>query len=141
MNQIILLGNMTRNPEITINQKGKKFAKYDIAVNRSFKSGNGPETDYFHCISFGKQADFLEKYFQKGSRILIVGRAQNNNYTNKNGEKVYSYQVITEKVEFGDTKRATPIEATPAGEPQASNVTEDFTNIEEMVGNSEMPFS
>ena len=83
----------------------------------------------------------MEKYFQKGSRILIVGRAQNNNYTNKNGEKVYSYQVITEKVEFGDTKRATPIEATPAGEPQASNVTEDFTNIEEMVGNSEMPFS
>ena len=72
---------------------------------------------------------------------MIVGRAQNNNYTNKNGEKVYSYQVITEKVEFGDTKRATPIEATPAGEPQASNVTEDFTNIEEMVGNSEMPFS
>ena len=106
MNQIILLGNMTRNPEITINQEGKKFAKYDIAVNRSFKSGNGPETDYFHCISFGKQADFLEKYFQKGSRILIVGRAQNNNYTNKNGEKVYSYQVITEKVEFGDTKKS-----------------------------------
>ena len=135
MNQIILLGNMTRNPEITINQEGKKFAKYDIAVNRSFKSGNGPETDYFHCISFGKQADFLEKYFQKGSRILIVGRAQNNNYTNKNGEKVYSYQVITEKVEFGDTKRAT------RGATAASNVTEDFTNIEEMVGNSEMPFS
>lgn len=141
MNQIILLGNITRNPEIIINQDGRKYAKYDIAVNRSFKTANGQETDFFHCVSFGKQADFLEKYFQKGSRILVVGKAQNNNYTNKNGEKVYSYQVITEKVEFGDTKRAIPIEATPARETQASNVTEDFTNIEEMVGNSEMPFS
>lgn len=65
MNQIILLGNMTRNPEITINQEGKKFAKYDIAVNRSFKSGNGPETDYFHCIILESRQIFWKNTFKK----------------------------------------------------------------------------
>ena len=65
MNQIILLGNMTRNPEITINQEGKKFAKYDIAVNRSFKSGNGPETDYFPLYQFWKAGRFFGKILSK----------------------------------------------------------------------------
>lgn len=141
MNQIILLGNLTRNPEIIVNQEGKKIGKFDLAVNRSFRSENGPDTDFFHCVSFGKQVDFLEKYFQKGSRILVVGRAQNNNYTNKNGEKVYSYQVISEKLEFGDTKRAGNTEKTPADSMQGANVADDFTSIGEMVGTPEMPFS
>ncbi len=110
MNKIILLGNVTREPEIK--RKGRDdgkdmvIAKFDLAVNRKYKKHGEPETDFFHCTSFGKQAEFVEKYFHSGSRLLVVGRVQNNNYTNKQGDKVYGFNIITEDVEFGQKKNS-----------------------------------
>ncbi len=127
MNKIILLGNMTRDPEIIRKQKedGSEMviARFDLAVGR--KQKGEADSDFFHCTSFGKQAEFIENYFHSGSRLLVIGRVQNNNYTNKDGNKVYGFNVITEDVEFAQKKnsdrkqRAGDIPSVPDGEIQA----------------------
>ncbi|MCR5691106.1 MAG: single-stranded DNA-binding protein [Eubacterium sp.] len=101
MNKIILMGYLSKDPELQVSQgeKETKFARFDIAVNRR---KNKNEADFFHCTAFGKMAEFIEKYFHKGSRMLVSGRMESNDYTNKNGEKVYGYQVLVEEVEFGE---------------------------------------
>jgi single-strand DNA-binding protein len=108
MNKIILLGNMTREPRTTRkkNEEGKEvvITKFDLAVNRN--NNREAEADFFHCTSFGRQAEFVERYFHKGSRVLVIGRVQNNNYTTKDGDKVYGFSIITEEVEFAQKKSA-----------------------------------
>lgn len=106
MNKTILLGNLTREPEMRYSQGEKSIAitRFTVAVNRRFTREGEPDTDYFSCTAFGKQAETIEKYFHKGSRILVSGRLQNDNYTNKNGEKVYSVQLIVEEVDFPERK-------------------------------------
>lgn len=113
MNKIILLGNMTREPKTTRkkNEDGNEvvITKFDLAVNRKIKREGDADTDFFHCTSFGKQAEFVEKYFHSGSRVLVVGRVQNNNYTTKEGNKVYGFSIITEEVEFAQKKSAAKV--------------------------------
>lgn len=105
MNKLILMGNFTRDPEIRYSQNDNKaVARFTIAVSRRYKQEGQPESDFFNCVAFGKTAEFVEKYFHKGMRALVVGRIQNDNYTNKNGEKVYSVQMIVEEIEFGEKK-------------------------------------
>ncbi|MCR5625311.1 MAG: single-stranded DNA-binding protein [Lachnospiraceae bacterium] len=106
MNKIILMGNLSKKPKLhkSEGEKAISITRFDIAVNRKGKSKENSEADFFHCTAFGKTAEFVEKYFDKGSRMMLVGRVENNNYTNKQGEKVYSYQVVVEEVEFADTK-------------------------------------
>lgn len=105
MNKLILMGNFTRDPEIRYSQNDNKaVARFTIAVSRRYKQEGQPESDFFNCVAFGKTAEFIEKYFHKGMRTLVVGRIQNDNYTNKNGEKVYSVQMIVEEIEFGEKK-------------------------------------
>lgn len=110
MNKIILLGNMTREPKTTRkkNEDGSEtvITKFDLAVNRRSKQGGNTDVDFFHCTSFGRQAEFVEQYFHSGSRVLVVGRVQNNNYTTKEGNKVYGFSIITEEVEFAQKKSA-----------------------------------
>lgn len=108
MNKIILCGNLTRDPEIRYTQgdKSMAIARFSLAVNRRFKTQNDPDADFFNCTAFGKQAEFVEKYFKQGSRMALCGRIENNNYTNKNGEKVYSVQVIAEEIEFAEKKQS-----------------------------------
>lgn len=127
MNLIFLLGNVTRNPEEKQVKKGDKtitVTKFDLAVNRPYSKSGEQVADFFHCVSFGKQAEFVTKYFKKGSRMVVVGRAQNNNYTNKNNEKVYGYQIVTEKVFFGEQAKKT--NQTEELEPEM-----DFENMED----------
>ncbi len=105
MNKVILLGNLTRDPEVRYSQgSNMAIARFSLAVNRRFPREGEPDSDFFNCTAFGKTAEFVEKYFHKGSRMSLVGRVQNDNYTNKNGEKVYSVQIIAEEVEFAERK-------------------------------------
>ena len=110
MNKIILLGNMTRNPKTTRKtaEDGSEvvITKFDLAVNRRSKRAGEADADFFHCTSFGRQAEFVERYFHSGSRVLVIGRVQNNNYTIKEGSKVYGFSIITEEVEFAQKKSA-----------------------------------
>ena len=100
MNKVILMGRLTREPEM-FGQKSK-VARFCLAVDRNYGED---ETDFFSCVSFGKQAEFVEKYLKKGTKILLSGRLQNNSYEDKQGNKVTSTQIITEEIEFAESKK------------------------------------
>ena len=100
MNKVILMGRLTREPEM-FGQKSK-VARFCLAVDRSYGED---ETDFFNCVSFGKQAEFVEKYLKKGIKVLVTGRLQNSSYEDKQGNKVTSTQIITEEVEFCESKK------------------------------------
>ena len=108
MNKIILMGRLTRDPEVRYSQgeNSLAIARFSLAVNRTFKRQGDPEADFFNCTAFGRQAEFAEKYLKQGTKILLSGRVQNDNYTNKEGQKVYSVQIIAEEIEFAESKAA-----------------------------------
>lgn len=141
MNKIILLGNLTRDPEIRYTQGENPLAvaRFSMAINRKFARQGDTDVDYFNCTAFGKQAEFVEKYFHKGSRMLLTGRVQNDNYTNNNGEKVYSIQVIAEEIEFAERKnRATDHGSNGFSDHSAAS--KDFMNISDGIENG-LPFN
>jgi single-strand DNA-binding protein len=116
MNNVILMGRMTRKPEINAGEKGKS-ARFTLAVNRRFKNKDGQiEADFIPCVVFGKTPDFVEKYFDQGSAALVTGRIQTGNYTNKEGQKVYTTDVIVSDIEFAGSKSSTSESAAPADE-------------------------
>ena len=88
MNKIILMGRLTRDPEVRTGN-GSTVARYTLAVDRRFKRDGDPDADFFNCTAFGKGAEFAEKYLKQGTKIAITGRIQSDNYTNKDGQKVY----------------------------------------------------
>ena len=148
MNKVILMGNLTRDPEIRYSQgeNSLAIARFRIAVNRRFSRQGDTDTDFFDCTAFGRQAEFVEKYFHKGSRMLLYGRVQNNNYTNNNGEKVYSVQIIAEDVEFAERKSAADANANQGGtfgggapQPNAA-ANDDFMNIPDGIEDG-LPFN
>ena len=105
MNKVIVIGRLTRDPEIRYGQaNGTAIASYSLAVNRRFKRDGEPDADFFNCVCFGKNAEFVEKYLVQGSKIAIVGSIQNENYTNKDGQKVYSTKIIVDEMEFAESK-------------------------------------
>lgn len=108
MNKVFLSGNLTQDPEVRYSQSGTAFAKTGIAVRRPYsKNNDGQEnTDFFNLTVFGKQAEFCGRYFRKGSRVLVEGRIQNDNYEDKNGVKHYRVSIIVENIEFADSKRS-----------------------------------
>ena len=144
MNKVILLGNLTRDPEIRYSQGEKQMAvaRFSIAVNRRFANDGETNADFFNCTASGKTAEFIEKYFRQGSRMSLVGRIENNNYTNKNGEKVYSVQIMVEEVEFAERKSAqsnnqTQNQNQPA---QTNGGDDDFMNIPDGIEDG-LPFN
>lgn len=144
MNKVILMGNLTRDPEIRYSQgeNSLAIARFSIAVNRRFSRQGDTDTDFFNCTAFGKQAEFVEKYFKQGSRMLLTGRVQNDNYTNKNGEKVYSVQIMVEEVEFAERKSAqSNNQAQNQNQPaQANGADDDFMNIPDGIEDG-LPFN
>lgn len=94
------------------------IASFSVAVNRKFKRDNEPEADFFNCTAFGKQAEFIEKYLKKGTKILLSGRLQNDNYTNKEGQKVYGVKVMVEEIEFAESKGTADAETQQTTQPQ-----------------------
>lgn len=132
MNSVILMGRLTRDPEIRYSQGANAMAigRFSLAVDRRVKREGQPEADFFNCVSFGKQAEFVEKYLHQGTKVVISGEFQNNNYTNGKGEKVYSYQLMVNTIEFAESKssQSQAENPTPAAQPQnaASDGFEDF---------------
>lgn len=105
MNLVILMGRICKDPDITSSQSGTTIARYSIAVDRRFKKEGEPTADFFTCVSFGKQAEFVDRYLKKGTKIVVTGELQNNNYTNKDGQKVRDNRIIIEEIEFAESKK------------------------------------
>ena len=108
MNRVILMGRLTRDPEVRYSQGANNMAiaRFSIAVDRRFKREGEADADFFNCTAFGKQAEFVEKYLHKGVKILLEGRIQNDNYTNKDGQQVYSVRVMVDNLEFAESNNA-----------------------------------
>lgn len=108
MNKVILMGRLTRDPEVRYSQgaNATSVGRFSIAVDRRFKREGEPDADFFNCVAFGKQAEFVEKYLRKGIKIVISGRIQNNNYTNKDGQMVYGIRIMVDEIEFAESKSA-----------------------------------
>ncbi len=108
MNKVILMGRLTRDPEVRYSQGANQtaVARFSVAVDRRFKREGEPDADFFNCTAFGKQAEFIERYMRKGVKVVLSGRIQNDNYTNKEGQMVYSVRVMVDEVEFAESKNA-----------------------------------
>ena len=142
MNKIILLARLTRDPEVRYSQgeKSTAIASFSVAVNRKFKREGEPEADFFNCTAFGKQAEFVEKYLKQGTKVVLSGRLQNNNYTNKEGQKVYSVQIMVEEIEFAESKAAASNNNGPSFNPEGVTDPNGFYNIPESLA-EELPFA
>ena len=139
INKVILMGRLTRDPEMRVLQGENtlSIARFSLAVDRKYQKGGEKETDFFNCTVFGKQADFVDRYLKQGTRILVTGRVQNDNYTNKEGQKVYSVQIIVEEIEFAESKNA---ESKPVDRPKEGNDEGQWMNIPDGIV-EELPFN
>ena len=140
MNKVILIGRLTRDPEVRYSQGNEPMAiaRYTLAVDRKAKKKEGEaNADFISCVAFGKAGEFVEKYLKKGSKILVEGRIQTGSYTNKEGQKVYTTDVIAEGHEFVESAKASE------GKPREDEPREDeatgFMNIPDEIG-EELPF-
>lgn len=108
MNKVILIGRLVRDPEVRYSQgqNSMAVARYSLAVQRKFKREGDPECDFISCVVFGKNGEFAEKYLQKGVKIAVEGHIQTGSYTNKDGVKVYTTDVIIDSQEFAESKNA-----------------------------------
>lgn len=106
MNTVIFMGRLTADPDIRSTRDGKPVGAFSIAVDRRFRRDGDPEADFFRCTAFGKLAEFVEKYLKKGTKIVLRGTIQNNNYTDRQGVKRYDTQVIADSIEFAESKKS-----------------------------------
>lgn len=105
MNKLILMGRLTKDPDIRYTQDSKPIAKFNLAVDRRFKKENQPEADFFQMTAFGKIAEFVEKHLKKGVKVITESVIQNNNYTDESGTTHYGFSIIVESIEFCESKK------------------------------------
>lgn len=106
MNKVVLVGRLTRDPEVRYSQgdSSTAVARYTVAVDRRFKRDNEPTADFIPCVVFGRSAEFAEKYFRQGMRVSVSGRIQTGSYTNKDGVRVYTTDIVVEEQEFAESR-------------------------------------
>lgn len=144
MNKVVLVGRIVRDPEVRYSQgeNPTAVARYTIAVDRRFKRDGEPTADFINCVTFGKSAEFVEKYFRKGLRISISGRITTNSYTNKDGIKVYTTEVTVEDQEFAESKAESEANKTSNQQSVPTNASSGggFMNIPDGI-EEELPFN
>lgn len=144
MNRVILMGRLTRNPEVrwSRGERAIVIARYTLAVDRRSRrnqDGRSEQTaDFINCVAFDRAGEFAEKYFKQGQRILISGRIQTGSYVNKDGQKVYTTEVIVEEQEFADSRgRSAPTEESAQG----TDIGDGFMSIPEGIEDEGLPFT
>ena len=156
MNKVILMGRLTRNPEVrySAGDRSMAIARYTLAVDRRFarrgEDNNGATADFISCVAFGRSAEFAEKYFHQGLKVVVTGRIHTGSYVNKDGQKVYTTEVVVEDQEFAESKASSDsyaaahprTEAAPATSmPSPSAASADgFMNIPDGI-DEELPFN
>ena len=147
MNKVILMGRLTRDAEVRYSQgeNSTAIARFSLAVDRRFRRDGDEQTaDFINCVAFGRTAEFLERFGRKGTKFVLDGRIQTGSYTNKDGQRVYTTDVVAENVEFAESKAASAEHAAnfaPADRPSPSNAVSDgFMNIPDGI-DEELPFN
>ncbi|MCR5823870.1 MAG: single-stranded DNA-binding protein [Lachnospiraceae bacterium] len=145
MNRVILMGRLTRDPNVSYAQKDNSaIARFTLAVDRRVSRNNDsnqPTADFISCVTFGKQAEFAEKYLRQGTKVALEGRLQTGSYTNKEGQKVYTTDVMVDNIEFAESKNAQGNGSGQAYErPQPSGTDSGFMNIPDGI-DEELPFA
>ena len=138
MNKVVLVGRLTRDPEVRYSQgnNATAVARYTVAVDRRFKRDGEPTADFIPCVVFGRSAEFAEKYFHQGIRIVVSGRIQTGSYTNREGQKVYTTEVVVEEQEFAESKSESKNTSNPVEESSADD---GFMNLTDEY-DDELPF-
>ncbi len=151
MNKVILMGRLTRDPEVRYSQgdSASAVARYTLAVDRRFKRDGEASADFINCVAFGRAAEFAERYLRQGVKIAVTGRIQTGSYTNRDGVKVYTTDIVIEEQEFAESKAAGSAansgvsnggyQAAPAPSPRA-DIGDGFMNIPDGI-DEELPFS
>ena len=147
MNKVILMGRLTRDPEVRYSQgeNASAVARYTLAVDRRFKRDGEQSTDFINCVAFGRTAEFAERYLRQGTKLVVTGRIQTGSYTNKDGVKVYTTDIVVEEQEFAESKAAASnapsnnYQASPMPAP-STDIGDGFMNIPDGI-DEELPFS
>lgn len=145
MNKVILMGRLTRDPEVRYSQgeSAMAIARYTLAVDRRFKrDGDSQTADFINCVAFGRTGEFAERYLHKGMKIVVTGRIQTGSYTNQDGQKVYTTDVVVEEHEFAESKNASQDSGYQQMDRPApsSAVGDGFMNIPDGI-DEELPFN
>ena len=143
MNKVILMGRLVREPEVRYSSE-TAVARYTLAVDRRFRREGEATADFINCVAFGRQAEFAERYLKQGTKVCVTGRIQTGSYTNKDGVKVYTTDVVLDDIEFAESKNAQSNDA-PAynnapSRPEPSAAGEGFMNIPDGI-DEELPFN
>ena len=152
MNKVVLMGRLTRDPEVRYSQgeNALAIARYTLAVDRRFKRDGEQTADFINCVVFGKSAEFTERYFRQGMRVVVCGRIQTGSYTNRDGVKVYTTEVVVEEQEFAKSKASSdsyaashPQQSAPSAPSMPNPVSasaDGFMNIPDGI-DEELPFN
>ena len=144
MNKIILMGRLTRDPNVRYTQGAEStcVARYTLAVDRRVKQEGQQSADFIGCVAFGRNGEFAEKYLKQGSKIVVTGHIQTGSYTNRDGNKVYTTDIVIEEQEFAESKAAAERNQQQEPQPQPQPETDEngFMNIPDGL-DEELPFS
>lgn len=140
MNSVQLVGRLTRDPEVRYTDGGTTVARFNVACDRRYKREGEPNADFISCVAFKNTAEFLEKYFFQGSRIGLNGRIQTGSYVNKDGQKVYTTDVIVDNVEFVDSKGSGGENGSRQKPEAAADIGDGFMQIPDDVEDEGLPF-
>ena len=141
MNKFLATGRLTSDPTIRYanNDKQTCIANFTLAINRRFKREGEPDADFIRCVAMGKVGEFVEKYFHKGMKADITARIQTGNYTDKNGNKVYTTDAVIEEIDFGESKNNVSAN-TPASTPTETPADDGFANVPDEI-DDQLPFN
>lgn len=141
MNKVILIGRLVKDPDIRTGTNDTKIARYILAVNRKYHKNNEPTADFIGCVAIGKNTEFAEKYLHKGIKIAVTGRIQTGSYTNRDGQKVYTTDILIEEQEFAESKKNQSEEQSQPPVPSPEQGADDFMSVPAFTEDDELPFS
>lgn len=147
MNKVVLMGRLTRDPDVRYSQGETPLAiaRYTLAVDRRFKRNGEQDADFINCVAFGRTAEFAEKYLKQGTKMVVSGRIQTGSYTNRDGVKVYTTEVVIEEQDFAESKAAAAQNSSmgvlqPSAPQPSAAASDGFMNIPDGL-EEELPFS
>lgn len=129
MNKVILIGRLIKDPDIRTGTNDTKIARYILAVNRKYHKNNEPTADFIGCVALGKNGEFAEKYLHKGTKIAVTGRIQTGSYTNRDGQRVYTTDILIDEQEFAESKKSQSEEQSQPPVPSPEQDTSGFMDM------------